>query len=69
MEKRFAPHASLMSMGAMAPRKIDARKDETREILAVAAYSAGCVSRKRWIWGPLKRCGVYQPSIPVQFMS
>jgi hypothetical protein len=33
---RFIPLASETSMGANFPRKIEAMKDETRDILAVA---------------------------------
>lgn len=56
-ERRFVPPASLMSMGAMAPRKSEARKDDTSETREVAAQSAGWRVRKRRICGPLKRCG------------
>jgi hypothetical protein len=35
MFHRFIPHTSEMSNGATRPRKSDARKDETREILDV----------------------------------
>lgn len=37
MSQRLAPQTSLMSIGATLPRNIDARKDETREMRAVAA--------------------------------
>lgn len=36
MSKRFMPHASEMSMGAILPRKREARKEETSVIREVA---------------------------------
>lgn len=38
---KFIPLASDTSMGAKAPRKTEAIKDETREILEVASYTSG----------------------------
>ena len=46
---------SLMSMGAMRPRKMDARKEDTKVMREVAAYAEGYLVWKRRIWGPLKR--------------
>lgn len=34
---KFMPQASLMSMGAILPRKMEARKEETRVIREVAS--------------------------------
>lgn len=48
-------------MGAILPRKIEARKDETREIRDVFRYSCGCFVLKRDICGPVKRCETSQP--------
>ena len=36
MSQRFMPHTSLMSKGAIRPRKMDARKEETRVMREVA---------------------------------
>jgi hypothetical protein len=36
MSQRLAPQTSEMSMGAIAPRKTEAKKDETREMRDVA---------------------------------
>lgn len=36
ISQRFMPQASLMSIGAILPRKMEARKDETRVIREVA---------------------------------
>ena len=55
MFQRFIPQTSEMSMGAMRPRKIEARKDDTRDIRWVEAYAPGCLRRKRMICGPVKR--------------
>lgn len=41
MSQRFMPQASLMSMGAILPRKMEARKEETRVIREVASYTSG----------------------------
>lgn len=61
MSHRLAPQTSLMSMGATLPRKMEARKDETSEMRAVALYASGYFSWKRWIWGPLNLyCPKYQ---------
>lgn len=56
MSQRLAPQTSLMSIGAILPRKMDARKAETREMRAVTLYESGYFSWKRLICGPLKRC-------------
>ena len=37
MSQRFMPQASLMSIGAILPRKMEARKDETRVMREVAS--------------------------------
>jgi hypothetical protein len=55
MSHRFAPVTSEISMGATLPRKIEARKEDTREMRAVALYASGYLSWNRRIWGPLKR--------------
>jgi hypothetical protein len=48
-------------MGAMSPRKREARKDETSEMREVAAYMSGSLRRRRIICVPVKRCrGVSQ---------
>ena len=47
MSHRLAPQTSLMSMGATLPRKMEARKDETSEMRAVALYASGYFSWKR----------------------
>lgn len=59
---RFMPQTSEMSIGAILPRKIEARKDETKEIRDVFRYSCGCFVLKRDIWGPVKRCDTSQPN-------
>jgi len=38
---RFVPQTSLMSMGATVPRKMDAMKEDTRDMRAVALYASG----------------------------
>ena len=48
---RFIPQTSLRSSGATLPMKIDATKDETRDILAVAWYTSGYFTRMRAIGG------------------
>jgi hypothetical protein len=55
MSHRFAPVTSEISMGATLPRKTEARKEDTREMRAVALYASGYLSWNRRIWGPLKR--------------
>lgn len=55
MLKRFIPQTSEMSIGAIDPRNRDARKEETREMREVEAYSVGWSWRNRKICGPVKR--------------
>jgi hypothetical protein len=49
------PHTSLISIGAIFPRKTLARKLDAREILHVAAYTLGFFLRNLRICGPVKR--------------
>ena len=65
------PQTSAISIGAILPRKIEARKDETSEIREVFEYSMGCFVLNRSIWGPVKRCDIIQVSegwMTVQFI-
>ena len=55
MSHKFIPQTSEMSIGAILPRNIEARNEDTREIRDVFLYSSGCLVRKRRIWGPVKR--------------
>ena len=56
MSKRFMPQTSAISMGAILPRKIEARKEDTSEMREVLRYSFGCFNLNRRICGPVKRC-------------
>lgn len=44
---RFAPHTSLISIGATFPRKTDARNEDTSDIREVALYASGYFSWNR----------------------
>ena len=52
---KFIPHTSLISIGAIFPRKRLARKLEASEILVVFAYLSGFFSRNFSICGPVNR--------------
>ena len=56
ISQRFIPQTSEISMGAILPRKIEARNEDTRDIREVFLYSLGCLHLKRRICGPVKRC-------------
>jgi len=49
ISQRFIPQTSEMSIGAILPRNIEAKNEDTRDIREVALYSLGCLVLKRSI--------------------
>lgn len=59
ISQRFIPQTSEISIGAILPREIEARNEDTREMREVFAYSLEGLVLKRSIRGPVKRCKLH----------